>query len=328
MTKYEITPCPVCRSSSHRVLADRDGIKRELEALWQFHIRRLKTGAPVEQLFDRAIFSQNPPLQVVACNECGLVFRNPREREEEVLETYEQEEPSQEAFASLFGQQLEFYKPRVDKLTRLAGRPGSVLEVGSYVGGFLRAAADAGWQARGIDVNASANQFALKQGCRVDEHALHEFETDEKFDAVALWNLFDQLPDPHAALERVNHLVASNGLIAIRVPNGAFYATARRYNRFAGRAMLAWNNLASFPYRHGFTAESLKRLLSEHGYHIIASEADTLVSIASAYTRTWARWEERIVKGVMRVVLPFKSAPWLEVYARRRVPEPDSPSDY
>lgn len=318
MTKYEITSCPVCRSSEHRVLADRDDIKRELEALWQFHLRRLKTGAPVEQLFDRAIFSQNPPLQVVACKKCGLVFRNPREREEEVLETYQQEEPSQEAFASLFQQQLEFYKPRAAKLTRLAGRAGSVLEVGSYVGGFLRAAEEAGWNARGIDVNRSASEFARQQGCRVDEHALQEFDTKEKFDAVALWNLFDQLPDPHAAIEHVNHLLAAGGLIAMRVPNGTFYAYARRYLRFPGRAMLAWNNLASFPYRHGFTAKSLDRLLTEYGYEIVASEADTLVSIASVYTRPWARWEERILKSLMRVALPFKTAPWLEVYARRR----------
>jgi SAM-dependent methyltransferase len=328
MTKYEITPCPVCRSSKHRVLADRDSLKHELEALWQFHLRRLRTGAPVEQLFDRAIFSQNPPLQVVACRDCGLVFRNPREREEEVLETYQQEEPSQEAFASLFEQQREFYKPRADKLTHLAGRPGSVLEVGSYVGGFLRAAEDAGWRARGIDVNASANRFARQQGCSVDQSALHEFDSKEKFDAVALWNLFDQLPDPHAALQHVNQLVTGAGLIAIRVPNGAFYASARRYRRFPGRAMLAWNNLASFPYRHGFTAESLNRLLSEYGYEIVAREADTLVSIASAYTRPWARWEERIIKGFMRVALPFKSAPWLEVYARRRATSTGSPSDY
>ena len=318
MTKYEVTSCPVCRDSRHRVLADRDGLKRELEQLWQFHLRRLQTGAPVEQLFDRAIFSQNPPLQVVECAGCGMVFRNPREREEEVLETYQQEEPSQEAFASLFEQQLEFYKPRAAKLTRLAGRAGSVLEVGSYVGGFLRAAEEAGWKARGIDVNANANRFARDQGCHVDEHALHEFDTTEKFDAVALWNLFDQLPDPHAALERVNQLVTDGGLVAIRVPNGAFYSYARRHGRFLGKAMLAWNNLASFPYRHGFTPKSLDRLLREYGYEIVASEADTLVSIASAYTRAWARWEERIIKGVMRLALPFRSAPWLEVYARRQ----------
>lgn len=317
MTKYEITPCPVCRSSDHRVLADRDAVKRELEALWQFHLKRFRTGAPVEQLFDRAIFSQDPPLLVVECVTCGLVFRNPRERETEILETYEEEAPTQEALASLFDEQCAFYRPRAALLTRLAGPPGSVLEVGSYVGGFLRAAEEAGWRARGIDVNAHANAFARARGCRVDERALHEFEPREKLDAVALWNCFDQLPDPHAALQHARALMNRGGLITIRVPNGAFYARAPLRNGGLTRAMLAWNNLASFPYRHGFTARSLRRLLREYDFDIVKSRADTLVSIANAYTRTWARWEERVLKTGMRFVLPFRAAPWLEIYARR-----------
>ena len=317
MTKYEITPCPVCRSPDHHVLADRDDIKRELEALWQFHLKRIRTGAPVEQLFDRAIFSQDPPLQVVECAECGLVFRNPRERESEILETYQGEAPSQEALASLFDEQFAFYQPRAAFLTKLAGQPRSVLEVGSYVGGFLRAAEEAGWRARGIDVNAAANAFARARGCQVDEQALHEFEPRERFDAVTLWNCFDQLPDPHAALKHAGSLLNAGGLVAIRVPNGAFYAGARRRTGGVTQAMLAWNNLASFPYRHGFTATSLRRLLHEHHYDIVTSRADTLVSIASSYTRTWARWEEKLIKTGMRFALPFRAAPWLEIYARR-----------
>ena len=317
MPKYEITSCPVCRGSEHRVLADRDAIKRELEALWQFHLARLRTGAPVEQLFDRAIFSQDPPLQVVECAGCGLVFRNPRERADEILETYEDEAPSQAALASLFDEQLSFYRPRAALLTRLAGRTGSVLEVGSYVGGFLQAARDAGWRARGIDVNAQATAFARARGNTVTEVALHDFAPNEHFDAVALWNCFDQLPDPHASLGHVRDLLAPNGLLTIRVPNGAFYARARRRTAGLTRALLAWNNLASFPYRHGFTAASLGRLLEEHGFEIVRREADTLVSIASSYTRGWARREERLLKAGMKRLLPFRWAPWLEIYARR-----------
>ena len=94
MTTYEIAACPACRKNDVRTLANRDQIKEELEGLWQFHLKRMKTGAPVDQFFDRAIFSQDPPLQVVQCNACGTVFRNPRESAREVVETYQQESPS------------------------------------------------------------------------------------------------------------------------------------------------------------------------------------------------------------------------------------------
>jgi hypothetical protein len=146
---------------------------------------------------------------------------------------------------------------------------------------------------------------------------LAEFESSEKYTAVALWNCFDQLPDPHAALQHVNELIEPGGWLALRVPNGGFYAHVRSREAGLQRALLAWNNLASFPYRHGFTSKSLRALLDRHGYRVVEQRADTLVSIAGAYTRGWARWEERIVKAGMKLLLPFRLAPWLEVYARR-----------
>ncbi len=314
MPTYELAACPVCRSRGSRVIADREEIQRELEMLWQFHLRRLQPGAPIAQLFDRVIFSQPLPLQVAQCTTCGTVFRNPREREEDVVATYEAETPSQDAFASLFAAQYAFYRERVERLTALAGARGEVLEVGSYVGGFLRAARDAGWRAQGIDVNAEANAFARAQALDVEQCALGEFAPGRQFDAVALWNCFDQLPDPHDALSRVGTLVRPGGLIALRVPNGACYAALRGRAGPLGRTLLAWNNLASFPYRHGFTPSSLAHLLDQHGFRIVQQHAEVLVSISSSHTRGWARREERIAKRAMKL-LPRRLAPWLELYA-------------
>ena len=307
----------MCRTQKTRTLADRAQIERELEQLWQFHLRRLKTGAPVNQLFDRAIFSQKPPLQVVQCIECHTVFRNPRERPDELIETYEGEEPEQAALASLFGQQLEFFKPRVHKITQMAGRTGSVLEVGSYIGGFLRASAEQNWEAIGLDINARANAFARSQGAQVIESSLDTFEPARRFDVVALWNCFDQLPDPHSSIRSVSRLLNDNGIVVIRVPNGACYAALRNLKHPVIRAMLAWNNLATFPYRHGFTPYSLTRLLKEAGYRVIDVALDALVPISGPWTRPWAALEERVVKRGMRLLKTKRLAPWFEVYARR-----------
>ncbi len=316
MTSYEIAPCPVCRAQRARSLVDREEIKRELEALWQFHLRRLKPGAPIDELFDRAIFSQDPPLQVVECRDCGTVYRNPREREEEVLATYADETPSTEAFSSLFAQQYEFYQPRMRALANMR-KAGSLLEVGSYLGAFLQTATDAGWQAQGIDVNETATTFARARGCAVHVCALDDYTPNQRFDVVALWNCFDQLPDPHVALGQVTRLLTEAGIIVIRVPNGACYARLRALPASLRRPLLAWNNLTSFPYRHGFTPASLRSLLHKHEYQVLEVRSDTLVSIASEWTRDWARREERLLKRAMLLLLPRRLAPWFEVYARR-----------
>jgi 2-polyprenyl-3-methyl-5-hydroxy-6-metoxy-1,4-benzoquinol methylase len=316
MTSYEIAVCPVCRSEQSRVIADQDAIKAELEWLWQFHLRRLSKGAPIDQLFDRAFFSQQPPLQVVQCVACGTVFRNPREREQDVIDTYQQEATSPEALQSLFDEQYAFYQPRMAELARMRGRRGHVLEVGSYLGAFLQAAEQSGWRAHGIDVNASATDFARGRGCTVTESSLEAYQSNHRYDVVALWNCFDQLPEPQEALEQASSVLADDGLIAIRVPNGNCYAHLRSLPASIGRPLLAWNNLATFPYRHGFTPGSLKRLLAQHGFEVVQLKTDTLVSIAGSWTRGWARWEERILKATLKL-LPRTYAPWFEVYARR-----------
>ena len=71
------------------MVADAEEIKREVEDLWTFHDRRLRAGTPVARLRDRVAFSQDPPWRLVACRECGLLYRNPAERAFEVQSIYE-----------------------------------------------------------------------------------------------------------------------------------------------------------------------------------------------------------------------------------------------
>jgi hypothetical protein len=111
-------------------------------------------------------------------------------------------------------------------------------------------------------------------------------------------------------------------MLAIRVPNGTFYATVRRrLDGVAGpvaRALLAHNNLLGFPYRHGFTVRSLTLLLEDTGFEIVRTFGDTLVPIADEWTRGWAAAEERMVKSAAKALaaLDTEGAPWFEVYAR------------
>jgi len=97
------------------------------------------------------------------------------------------------------------------------------------------------------------------------------------------------------------------GVLAIRVPNGAFYsAVRRRLDGIAGpvaRALLAHNNLLGFPYRHGFTVQSIALLLEDTGFDIVRTHGDALVPIADEWTRGWAAAEERMIKTAMKIDL-------------------------
>lgn len=319
---YEMGGCPACGSETAHEIASADDVRAEMEAVWTFHTRRLRPDTPSPQLSDRVVFSQRPPLRIVRCVACGTVYRNPRERAHTLEDTYADEVLRAEVVQRLFASQRTAYAAQAHRLTALAGRPGRGLEVGSYVGGFLAAAKELGWDFHGLDVNESAVAHARDRGLDAAVGAIESMDgSDERYDAVAIWNCLDQLAQPRMAVATAARLLRPGGLLALRVPNGAFYARLRRrltgHGAALARALLAWNNLLAFPYRTGFTPSSLSRMLHAHGLRIVATHGDTAVPLADEWTRPWATAEERMLKATIRLLTGNGAAPWFELYARK-----------
>jgi SAM-dependent methyltransferase len=300
-------------------VAGPEEVRRERELLWEFHLARVRPATPVRFLYDRTIFSQAPPLSVVACRDCGTLYRHPREAGATVVDTYAAEEVDPAVLGELFRAQRPRYRRQLRRLRRLAGDAGRALEVGSYTGAFLAAAEGSGWHVDGIDVNPGAAGFARSRGLSAACGTLEALPRDGGYDAVAIWNCFEQLPDPRGAAAIVRGLLRPGGVLALRVPNGAFYAALRR--RLTGPVaplalrLLAWNNLLAFPYRAGFTPTSIARLLRASGFRVLAIAGEVLSPLASEQARRWAAWEECGVKALLRALAPL-DAPWIEVYAR------------
>lgn len=317
---YELTRCIVCGGAETVEVAGPLQIREEAERLWEFHMRRLSPRTPPERLVDRVAFSQAPPWRVVRCRECGLVYRNPVERREDLRSTYADAPVDHDALDALHAAQAKTYHVQARRLARLLERRGSGLEVGSYVGAFLAAAREQGWNFEGLDVNPDVNEYVRSRGFVVHDGDLESFRAaDRSFDAIAIWNTFDQLPDPRAALRASLDLLRPGGVLALRVPNGACYARWRPLLKgstprtaFATR-LLAHNNLLTFPYRFGFTPRSLTRLLRDTGFGEMRIVPDVLVPTADEWTRRWAVAEERLVKPLTR-----RWVPWFEMYAIRR----------
>jgi len=323
---YEPARCAVCGHADAASLAESDDIRAEVEDLWAFHERRLRRGIPIARLMDRVAFSEHPPWRLVRCRACGLVYRNPAERRNELTEIYARAAPTPETMAALHDTQLSSARGQARRLRAAMNWPGTALEVGSYVGAFLTAARDAGLTIQGLDINASVNAYARSRGFAVHDGDLTSLAGEERFDAVAIWNTFDQVSDPRATLFAAWRLLRRGGLVVIRVPNGGFYAHVRHalasrwpVVRAMARELLAQNNQLGFPYRWGFDERSLEQLLAMTGFAVDRFYGDVLVPIADEYTRPWARVEELLFKGVLSLgarTAP-RFAPWLEVYARK-----------
>lgn len=328
-TSYELATCPVCPDAGSEELADRESLRGELEELWAFHQRRLRPGTPPRHLTDRLSFTQRPPLRLARCTSCGTLYRDPSERADSIIEDYARERLDGPSMEALFAAQLTAGRGQVRRLARILGRPGQGVEVGSYAGGFLAAAAEAGWRFVGVDVNAAAREFARRKGLEAIGGTLETFEPPSLLDVVAIWNTFEQLPDPPRAARIAHVLLAPGGVFAVRVPNGAFYAALRERGGVlapaAARLLLAHNNLLGFPYRHGFTPGGLRRLLLGCGFEVEKVRGDALLATSDHWTRPWAAAEERALKRLIRLLPPPRLSPWIEAYARKPASRPSRP---
>lgn len=320
------TTCPVCPCRDAEQLAGRDALLAEVEALWAFRLRRLRPAVPIAGLVDRIVFTQPPPHAVLRCRACGTLRREPAECG--IVEVYAHDALCASALPRLSRLGRAVLAARVERLTVLLGRPGAGLEVGPYAGAFLAAAEAGGWRFEGVDVNPGVVRFLRTRGLRASCGSLEDVPAHARFDAIAIWNCFEQLEDPCAVLRLARERLRPGGLLALRTPNGAFYAALRPRLRGRAaplaRALLAHSNLLGFPYRHAFGIDALTGLLRAHGFRIVRTLGDALVPLADEWTPAWAAVEERVLRLAVRAAIGVAAlvgggtalAPWLEVYAR------------
>lgn len=284
-----------------------------------FHLARLRRRSRAA-LEERASFTHDYPTRLLACCRCRLLYRSPRPTAESVLQAYAGERYSAERLPQMVASQRALFLPRARKLARALEPGARVLEVGSFVGGFLRAAREIGLDALGLDPSESLTELCRRAGLRVERATLDEYADHcggERYDAVTIWNTFDQIPRPRDLLAAVRRILRPGGLVALRVPHGLCFEQLIAVRPFPIRA-LAWNNLLGFPYLHGYGLSSLDELMGGFGLTRVGAGGDTLGAVADRSYARWARIEEQAVKAAQRrrFSRDLAWAPWLELVFR------------
>jgi 2-polyprenyl-3-methyl-5-hydroxy-6-metoxy-1,4-benzoquinol methylase len=176
---------------------------------------------------------------VVQCKRCGLLYTNPRLKNDALFtdvydvgpgylrKTERVTKPGRLITYRRFLRELEPFR-----------KTNRILEIGSGFGYFLNEAKAQNWEATGIELSP----FSVK-------HARETYDADvllgtleehfeallEKgpYDAVALWNVFEHLPDPVGMLRQFNKLLRPGGAVIIKVPDGR--AISMKPRTFGGR---------------------------------------------------------------------------------------------
>lgn len=97
--------------------------------------------------------------------------------------------------------------------------PGaSLLDMGCGAGALVEAAAELGFEARGIDISPASARICRERGLDAvaGDFLTHDF--GQRFDAITLWDVMEHLREPAAFLARAHDLLTPGGYLFAKVP--------------------------------------------------------------------------------------------------------------
>jgi SAM-dependent methyltransferase len=326
-SELTLVPCPACGGLRFDVLLRPDDVVAEREWLRRFYSQRVC--GDEESLKDHVDFTQAEPTNIVLCTACGTVLRNPQPTPQALRRRYQFDDYGKRTLEQLAESERQFFRDKAEQVSPHLPECPKVVEVGSFVGAFLDAAAERGWEALGVDVGEETSNFTRDRGHTVIRSDLTEAGLERaSIDSVAIWNTFDQVSDPAALLDASRKVLKLGGVLILRIPNGLFErgaleARSKERRREAVLLAQAYNNFLTFPYLAGYNVASLERLLHSHGFVIERVYGDTILPLSTPRTKPFAVEEEgRVKEHVMRLSRRIQASmgrcvfPWIDVIAR------------
>ena len=206
-----LTKCPLCKSGNilnHQLIKDHAVSKKEFT--------------------------------LCRCNDCDLLFTNPRPTEEEIGSYYEfKEYYSHEDQVRSFTQWL-YQKIRKSSIQRKVGlieslvKNGSLLDYGCGTGEFLQEAKRHHWTVRGIEPSEKARAQAVGKLPNEVVGTITEVTVLDTYDVVTLFHVLEHIHSLRKTVKKlVNHL-KSNSYMVIAVPNPESADAAHYGSAWAG----------------------------------------------------------------------------------------------
>jgi SAM-dependent methyltransferase len=232
----------------------------------------------------RALLYEVDGYPIVRCEDCGLVFVGRAQTAQELAAFYDSdywEDPDSEGYggyAEAEDRKRHHFAGLLAEIEAMRG-PGDLLEVGSAYGFFLDEARRRGWRVRGIEPSRHAARHAREE-FRLDvvPEPLSELSVEpESVDAIAMWDVIEHLPDPHATVTAAHAWLRPGGVLALSTGD-VHSLTARLHGR-------DWSLLTPPWHQFYFSRKTMKRLLAEVGFDVVRVGGDGNVGVDATSPR-------------------------------------------
>jgi len=232
-------------------------------------------------------FVSGKTFAVCRCSVCNFMFTQDYPLESEIGQYYESDEYishsdtskglTNKLYRVARGIMLKRKKNLIVNITRL--KTGNLLDIGSGTGYFASTMKNAGWVAKGIEINEKAREFSRSHfGIKVGTPDQVSTMKTESFDCITLWHVLEHFQDPFAYISEIYRLLKPGAFCFIALPNCSSY-DAKSYESFwaawdVPRHLWHFNpdTFRLFSEHYGFTLESLRILPLDVFYISLMSE--------------------------------------------------------
>ena len=211
-------------------------------------------------------FMSSGLISILECQQCKLKFTYPQPNEKQLTEIYSEtyfksDEARSMAYDNYFSDAEDIVrtsKLRLKWIRRILGKStGKVLDVGCAIGCFIKAAAENGFSAFGVEFSQYCVDHKIDANAQIVRGTLEEASYPENtFDLVTLWDVIEHLPDPQKVLQECRRISKDDGALVIMTPN-----TGSLIARLTGRKWVCYEDPHIHLFYYGpkqITAELLK----------------------------------------------------------------------
>ena len=211
-------------------------------------------------------------LTVVKCKSCDLFYVNPKAKDSELNYHGNAEIYYSEARLIFKGKKKHHrdknYEYELKKIRKIK-KHGNLLDIGSNMGFFLRKAQEFGFISEGVEPSPSLSKIAVENfnlkihNCFLETANLPA----NRYDVITMIDVFEHVTNPKELLQKCQILLKSDGIVAIKVPNGDYNYFKLKLAKLLNKqnSMDIWN-----AYEHvcHYTPKTFKKMIDCNGFKI------------------------------------------------------------
>lgn len=218
------------------------------------------------------IYTERGHLGIVRCQDCDLIYTSPCAKDTEKNYFGDAQLFYNEAHLIFKGKQIHHrdknYEYELREIQRIKPK-GTLLDIGSNMGFFLRKAREFGFQAEGVEPSESLAGIARQEFKLTINNNFFKKEdyAGRHFDVMTLIDVFEHVSKPKDLLKEIHAVLDQDGILCIKVPNGNYNVLKLKIARLMNRE--AQHELFN-AYEHvgHYTIASMKKMAESCGFKV------------------------------------------------------------